>query len=166
MADIAEHHEVRVHGKNSTFAFVADSVDGRLIIRQERQGKQSKEVCAITLGDTDELRSFFKGLRRILASLGHPVSASAEHSDPPRRQFALEGGDRRNNEREAVVAHARERNPQAFTPWTRQEEEEIQRRHRKGESIEAIARAQKRSPRAIELRLQRLGLVRPASSTQ
>ena len=32
-------------------------------------------------------------------------------------------------------------------------------RYRAGESVEAIARSRKRSPRAIELRLQRLGLM-------
>lgn len=58
-----------------------------------------------------------------------------------------------------MVAKARSRNAQAFTPWSKAEEQEIARRYKAGDGIEAIARDQKRSPRAIELRLQKLGLV-------
>lgn len=64
-------------------------------------------------------------------------------------------------EREALVAQSRQRNPQAFAPWTKDEEEEIRRRHADGESIPTIASARQRSPRAIELRLQRLGVLPP-----
>jgi DNA-binding NarL/FixJ family response regulator len=62
-----------------------------------------------------------------------------------------------------VIAQAREKNAQAFAPWTKQEEQEVKRRFEQGESLQHIARTQKRSPRAIELRLQRLGLLPPAS---
>ena len=65
----------------------------------------------------------------------------------------------RKDERDAVVAQARQRNPLAFAPWTREEEQEVRRRYEAGENIQAIARAHKRSPRAIELRLQRLGVL-------
>jgi len=68
---------------------------------------------------------------------------------------------RDTKEREALVAQARQRNPQAFAPWTKEEEEEIRRRHAGGESIQTIASARQRSPRAIELRLQRLGVLPP-----
>ena len=57
------------------------------------------------------------------------------------------------------MAKARQRNPQAFAPWSKEEEQEVAKRYRAGDSVEAIARARKRSPRAIELRLQRLGLI-------
>jgi hypothetical protein len=67
----------------------------------------------------------------------------------------------REEEREAVVAQARQRNPQAFAPWTRDEEQQVRKRYEAGESIPAIARAHKRSPRAIELRLQRMGVLPP-----
>jgi hypothetical protein len=95
--------------------------------------------------------------RRILASLGDDVRAreSAVAAPQPGRLGA--GG--RDAEAEAVVAQARTRNPQVFAPWTREEEQELRRRHAAGESLEAIARAHNRSPRAIELRLQRLGVL-------
>lgn len=158
MPDLSEHHEVRVRGKNASIIFFADSDDGRMGTRQERDGKGPREVCAITLTDSDELRAFFKGLRRILASSGHPVTSGEGPVEPRRRpRQALSAA--RTADREAVVAQARPRNPQAFTPWTRQEEEKVGKRHREGESIQAIARAHEQSPRAIELRLQRLGLV-------
>jgi hypothetical protein len=49
MADLSERHEVKVRGRDHTFVFSADSQDGRLVVRQEPDGKKSKEVCAITI---------------------------------------------------------------------------------------------------------------------
>jgi hypothetical protein len=40
MADITERHEIRVRGRDHTIVLTADSVDGRLVIRQERDGKK------------------------------------------------------------------------------------------------------------------------------
>jgi hypothetical protein len=159
MADISERHEIRVRGRDHTIVFLADSKDGRLVIRQEPDGKKPKDVCAITLSDPDELRAFFKGLRRILSSLGQEVDfdePAVTRRDKPR---AVAGG--REQDRDVVVAQARQRNPQAFAPWTKDEEQEIRRRYEAGDSVQTIARAHKRSPRAIELRLQRLGLLPP-----
>jgi len=170
MSALSERHEVRVQGEGQTIVFVADSADGRLIIRQEPEGKKSNDVCAIALSNPDELRAFFQGLRRILASLGHRVDGGGETGQPPRREpqratAARPGGGGRDNEdRDALVAQARQRNPQAFAPWTRDEEEEIRRRHASGESIQTIASARRRSLRAIELRLQRLGVLPPDAS--
>lgn len=156
MAEISERHEVRVRGKDNTVVFTADSADGKLVIRQEWDGKGPKQACAITLADPSEL----KGLERIMASLGTIESAQAVPRQPrrlPGAEAALpEPG---TEDREALVAKARTKNPQAFAPWSKKEEEEIARRYRSGESIEAIARVQKRSARAIELRLERLGLL-------
>jgi hypothetical protein len=70
-----------------------------------------------------------------------------------------QGASQAQDDRDALMAKARQRNPQAFAPWTKEEEQAIRRRYEAGESVEAIARAHKRSPRAIELRLQRLGLI-------
>lgn len=160
MADLTEHHEVRVRGENQTIVFSADTEDGRLVIRQVPDGKDPKDVCAITLSNPDELRAFFTGLRRILSSLGLGDQASEQagtvRAQKPR---AVEG--RREEQRETVVAEARQKNPQAFAPWTKAEEQEIRRRHDAGESVQAIAHARKRSPRAIQLRLQRLGVLPP-----
>jgi hypothetical protein len=161
MAELSERHEVRVRGKDNTVVFVADSSDGKLVIRQEWDGKGPKQSCAITLADPSELEAFFKGLRRIMASLG-TIEDRAAPAAPRLRSggaSAAAAPPPDADEREALVAKARQRNPQAFAPWTKNEEQEIAKRYRAGESIEAIARARKRSPRAIELRLQRLGLM-------
>ena len=163
LTQVSERHEVRVQSEGQTIVFVADSADGRLIIRQETEGKKSADVCAIALAHPEELREFFNGLRRILASLGHPIDGGRE---PQRAIAARPGGGgggpgRPSEDREALVAQARQRNPQAFAPWTKEEEEEIRRRHATGESIQTIASARRRSPRAIELRLQRLGVLPP-----
>ena len=89
MAELSERHEVRLRGRDKTIYFIADSDDGRLIIRQESEGKKPKDVCSITLSDPDELRGFFKGLRRIMTSLGVSVDAGPEA--PPQRRPALAG---------------------------------------------------------------------------
>jgi hypothetical protein len=171
MSKLAERHEVRVRGRDHTIVFIADSDDGRLVIRQEPDGKKAKDVCAITLSDPEELRGFFKGLRRVLSSLGYSTeSAEAPPRAAPAASRLPEGGragrasgqtagGRRQEveERDAIIAQARRKDAQAFTPWTPQEEEEIRARHARGEDIQSIARVHKRSPRAIELRLQRLG---------
>lgn len=158
MADLTERHEVRIRGKDQTILFVADSEDGRLVIRQEREGKKAKDVCAITLSDPDELRAFFKGLRRVLASMGTGITEPDKTTPAPRPESRRVDD---HDERDALVEKARQTNPQALTPWTKQEEQEVRRRHEAGESIDAIARKHKRSPRAIQLRLQRLGLLPP-----
>jgi hypothetical protein len=161
MAELSERHEVRLRGKDKTITFIADSDDGRLVIRQEPEGKKPKDVCAITLSDPDELRGFFKGLRRMMAALG--VSVEAEAPLPPKPK-ALTGAKRDDAEpeREALIAEARQRNAQAFAPWTEDEEQDVRRLYEAGKTIEAIARMQKRSRRAIELRLQRLGMLPPS----
>ena len=66
LTELSERHEVRVRGRDRTVVFIADSHDGRLIIRQEQEGKKSKDICAITLSNSDELRAFFQGLRTLL----------------------------------------------------------------------------------------------------
>ncbi len=115
MAELSERHEVRVRGKDSTIVFSADSTDGKLVIRQELDGRRPKDGCAITLSDPEELRGFFKGLRRIMASLG--TIESPGRARLPSQEAA--SSSRPDDEREAIVANARARNPQAFAPWTK-----------------------------------------------
>jgi hypothetical protein len=155
MSELSERHEVRIRGRDNTITFVADSDDGRLVIRQERDGKSPKEMCAITLSNPPELKTFINGLRRILTSLEQDVEPAQR---PSTGRIATNSGapPQRAEDRDVVVA-ARQRDPQAFAPWTREEEQEIRKRHAGGEGVDAIARAHKRSRRAIELRLQRLG---------
>ena len=99
------------------------------------------------------------GLRRILASLGE-LEADTPAEQPARSRPQPRMLDRaRPEQREALIAQAREWNAQAFAPWTTDEEQEIGKRYQSAKSISAIARMHKRSPRAIELRLQRLGLL-------
>lgn len=156
MSKLTERHEVRVRGQGSTIVFLADSEDGRLIIRQEPDGARAKDVCTLTLSDPEELKGFFKGLRRILVALEH---RDVQSPQPERPRLEKPKGDDR--ERDAVIEQARQRNPQAFAPWTKEEEQEIRRRYEAGESLQQIARERKRSPRAIELRLQRMGVLPP-----
>lgn len=168
MADLSERHEVRIQGTQHTFVFVADSTDGRLTIRQEAEGKPSEDVCAITLANPEELRTFFKGLRRVLDSMGLGIYVGGAAEAGPRQQalgpgVRREAGVDRQVQREALIEKARERNPQAFAAWTPEEEGDVRRRYQGGQGVAEIARVHSRSPRAIELRLQRLGLLPPDS---
>jgi len=163
MSEIEERHEVRVRGPDHTIVFVADSADGRLVIRQEPDGKTAREVCSITLSDPEELRAFFEGLRRVLSSLGHAPQAAAIAAPRERARAEVppraEDPARTDADREAVIAQARQRDAQAFAAWTKDEEQQVRRRYEHGEGIPAIARAHGRSPRAIELRLRRMGVL-------
>ena len=74
MTDMSERHEVRVRAGDSTIVFTADSEDGRLFIRQEPDGGNPEDACSIALSDPGELAAFFKGLRRVLSSLGQDAA--------------------------------------------------------------------------------------------
>jgi hypothetical protein len=106
MPELSERHEIRIRGTDHTIVFIADSEDGRLVIRQELDGKKSNDVCAITLSDPDELRAFFKGLSRILSSLGHAVDSGGP-APSVRRGQPRAVADNRQDDRGAVVAQAR-----------------------------------------------------------
>src|SRR5204862_7369759 len=82
---MSERHEVRVPGDGQTIVFVADSEDGRLIIRQERPGAEATEVCSIALTHPDELRGVFQGLRRIQASHGQENDSGETARELPSR---------------------------------------------------------------------------------
>jgi hypothetical protein len=83
-------------------------------IRQIPDSRKSKVVCSITLADPDELRAFFKGLRRIIASLEHGAALVAENEPAAAasrraiRQRQI-GQPQHDDEREAMVAQARDR---------------------------------------------------------
>ena len=47
----------------------------------------------------------------------------------------------------------------AYAPWTKTDDLDLSRRHRAGESIEAIAAAFGRKPGAIRSRLKKLALI-------
>jgi hypothetical protein len=49
----------------------------------------------------------------------------------------------------------------AFAPWSKVEEQQVRKEYEEGLSVTQIAKEHKRSPRAIELRLQRLGVIAP-----
>jgi hypothetical protein len=171
VAVLSERHEVRLRGRDHTIVFVADSGDGRLVIRQEPDGGGGGEVCAITLSDPEELRGFFEGLRRVLSSLPGgeaaspaPVAAGGRGPATPRPVPASAATPADAN-RDQVIAQARQRNAQAFAPWTSEEEQQVRASYESGETLPAIARVHRRSPRAIELRLQRMGVLPPDRSS-
>jgi hypothetical protein len=160
--DLVERHEVTIKGTDKTITFSVDSKDGHLVIRQEAEGKKPKDVCSITLADPEELGRFLEGLRRIVASL----ELEKDIIEPARLPGAnLQGTIERpigTEERKALIERARARNPQAFAPWSKAEEQQVRKEYEEGRSLTQIAKEHKRSPRAIELRLQRLRVIPPS----
>ena len=72
--------------------------------------------------------------RRILSSLGHEPKSGNGHTGV-RRPRALDGES--EEERQTAIAQARQKNPQAFAPRTREEEQEISKRFKAGETCSA-----------------------------
>jgi hypothetical protein len=163
---IAERHEIVVETDESVFVFTADSREGRLLIQQKRK-RGSSEICSLSLANPDELEAFFEGLRRVFSSTGGARERPVPPRQPPpgrgtlaaARQAGatLAAGRQADDDRDEVIARARGRNAKAFEPWTRSEEEDVRRRFEAGDAVETIARTHNRSPKAIRMRLERLG---------
>jgi hypothetical protein len=162
---ITERHEIVVETDESVFVLTADSREGRLVIQQKRK-RGSSEICSLSLANPDELEAFFEGLRRVFSSTG----GARERTVPPRQPSGratlaaaqqagatLVAGQQADDDRDEVIARARGKNAKAFEPWTRSEEEDVRRRFEAGDAVEAIARTHNRSPKAIRMRLERLG---------
>jgi hypothetical protein len=174
MAEITERREVQVRSGDSTFVFVAEPDDGRLRIEERDADGAQTEVCAITIADTAELSGFLEGLARVLgiqqpAGRG-PVAQLLDAADDDAgrqvRQAASLGsgpapappGDADDGDRDAIVERARQRNPQAFKSWSREEEQRVREAYERGTPISEIARDVQRSQRAVEMRLEKMGV--------
>jgi hypothetical protein len=165
VADITERREVRVRGDEATFVFVAEPDEGRLVIREERDGEDGEDVCAVSIADRDELRGFLEGIRRVLGveppsprreeavdqRAGAPPSALPTGGAPPRP------GPDGSDDREAAIAKARERgHGKAFAAWTPEEERRLLAAVDEGRDLDELAREHGRSRRALEMRLEKL----------
>jgi hypothetical protein len=164
-AKIDERHEIVVRGEHTTFVFVADSREGRLVIRKEEEDGGG-EVCSLSLSDPQELADFFEGLRRVLATPGlraHLPDVKADALPAAAKPTAAAASSAatapRQQQREEAIERARQRNPNAFAPWSREEEDALKQRHARGASFADMARAHNRSVHAIKMRLKRLGLI-------
>jgi hypothetical protein len=159
MNSMSERHEIRVPAGDSTIIFEAESDDGRLLIRQERNGRSGRQVCSIKLSDPEELAAFFKGMRRILSSLGHSLERGAP-AIGKRKAKTVNG--KRDNRAADIVTSARSKPDKDSRPWGAAEERELRTRFQAGESVRRIAIALDRSPGAVEARLVRSGLLQDA----
>jgi hypothetical protein len=181
MAEVSERRQVRVRDGDTEFSFLADPDAGRLVIREQRGEEDPEELCALTIADRDELAGFLTGLRRVLgvdaptaARDETPVRAANVSAPSERRAEALTSGRERapdptsdspngadEEDRDAIIERARQRNPQAFSRWTSEEEQRLREEHEEGLPVEEIARRHDRSRRAVQMRLERLGLREP-----
>jgi hypothetical protein len=166
VADITERREVRVRGDEATFVFVAEPDEGRLVIREEREGEDGEDVCAVNIADRDELRGFLEGIRRVLG-VETPTARREEPVDqrggPPRSSLPSGGGappppaPETNDDREAAIARARQRgHGKAFAAWTPDEEQRLLAAVDAGRDLDELAREHGRSRRALEMRLDKL----------
>jgi hypothetical protein len=167
VADISERREVRVRGDEATFVFVADPDAGRLVIREEREGEDGEDVCAVEIADRDELRGFLEGIRRVLGveAPGSPREPAVDQRAGPARTALPTGGDAPlrppapddDGDREAAIARARQRgHGKAFAAWTPDEERRLLAAVDAGRDLDELAREHGRSRRALEMRLEKL----------
>jgi hypothetical protein len=166
VADITERREVRVRGDDASFVFVADPDEGRLVIREEREGEDGQDVCAVNIADRDELRGFLEGIRRVLG-VETPGSSREEPVDQrggPQRSSLPAGGGApppptpdTSDDRDAAIARARQRgHGKAFAAWTPDEEQRLLAAVDAGRDLDELAREHGRSRRALEMRLEKL----------
>lgn len=176
MAEITEHREVRVRGEDATFVFAAEPERGRLVVREEREGDEPEELCALTIADRDELSGFLQGLRRVLgvdsasspppieqraqleATSGRPSERpDASSADATTAARSADGSDPAQDDRRAAMERAQARGQRkAFEPWSREEERRLLEAVEQGRDLDELAREHQRSRRALELRLERL----------
>lgn len=165
MVEISDRREVRVSVGEKEFAFVAEPEAGRLTIREEfpDQKGSGRAVCSLTVSDQEELQAFMQGLSRVMgieparqpaaggtgAPSGGRSGSRAATAAPPSASSAL-------NDPEAVE-RARTRNPNAFKPWTREEDRRLREGAREGRTVEDLASELQRSARAVSMRMERLG---------
>ena len=147
---ITDRREVRVSAGDKVFTFVAEPENGRLLIRQEGD---TKSAGAVTVAHGEELTAFLEGLSRALGGEGSiarvaAAEPSSAESDPGPPSPALRDPE--------VVARARRRNPNAFKPWTPEEDRRLADGISAGQSVEELADALARSRRAVRIRLQKL----------
>ncbi len=174
MAKLRERHEVVAEANGRTFVFLAEPDEGRLSIR-EVDADGEEELCGLTLSDAEEIEGFFAGLHRVLTTAGVSrggflgkvldedlpaldVGGSQEGDPDAEPEPPARSGD---GDRQRRVDAARRKNARAFTAWTADEEQEVWNRYRAGESLEALARSRGRSKRAIEMRLEKMGVLKP-----
>lgn len=164
MGKLTERHEVVAEADGRTFVFLAEPDQGRLSIREvDPEGEQ--ELCGLTLSDQDEIESFFAGLHRVLQTAGVARGGFPGLEEPPTPAKRLTDRPTRSDEsrsqddRREVVERSRHKNVRAFSPWSPEEEREVETRYRAGDSLDAIARSRGRSRRAIEMRLQKMGVI-------
>lgn len=174
MAEITERREVRVRGDEGAFVFAAEPEAGRLVIREERDGGEQDELCALTIADREELSGFLQGLRRVLgvedSGAAGPIDQRGSGTRPtgdrralapggtataPRATDASEGDT--EEDRQAAIERARRRGQgNAFAAWSRDEEQRLLAAVDEGRDLDALAREHGRSRRALELRLEKL----------
>jgi hypothetical protein len=165
MVEISDRREVRVSVGDKQFAFVAEPDAGRLTIREEfpDQKGSGKAVCSLTVSDQEELQAFMQGLSRVMgiepaapAAQGPGGRSFAGRSGSPAGASSPPGASSALNDPEAVE-RARTRNPNAFKPWTREEDRRLREGAREGRSVEELSSDLQRSVRAVSMRLERLG---------
>lgn len=176
MAEITERREVRVRGDEGAFVFAAEPEAGRLVIREERDGGDGEELCALTIADRAELSGFLQGLRRVLgvedanAAPAEPIDQRGADGRGTAERRALAPGtaatssrgadaaDRNEEEdRQAAIERARRRGQgNAFAAWSRDEEQRLLAAVDEGRGLDALAREHGRSRRALEVRLEKI----------
>ncbi|MFK7806936.1 MAG: DUF3276 family protein [Saprospiraceae bacterium] len=66
---------------------------------------------------------------------------------------------RKDTTKEAIIARAKKKFPNAYEPWSKKEDAELALLHKQGNNKAAISEVLKRQPGAVAIRLEKLKLV-------
>ena len=137
---MAAKHEIRIKTDDSDFVLIADSEQGKLVIRRESQSGRQESVCSVTLKNPGELKELLDALKRVLSATQSGRAIQSKQLLERPQQIDQEA--------------------KTFLPWSRQEDAEITLSYDNGESLDFISKRIKRSVKSIELRLKKLGHIK------
>ena len=149
-----ELHNDRLDTRGRTFFFDVKRPEGeksRLVITQSRFRNGIRERERLTVYEED-IGEFFASLAKSIASMG--VAEMASRSD-----VRTESRDK-----ESILASIRAVHPQAYTAWTKLQDQELLEAHSSGVTVSELAQRFQRQPGAIRSRLSKLAMLKDTES--
>jgi len=134
--DYREVMSVRVEaGSRTIFVDLKQNSDGSRFVSLTEVKRDESDVRSRILIDEAYAAELARALAAVVAMVG---------DEPATRSYSFE--------------QERQTHPNAYQPWTREEDEQLKAAYTRSSSIEQLARNHGRAPSAIRSRLEKLGL--------
>lgn len=141
------HTETLTFGDKTFFLDLKEAINGKsyLVITQAKPIEDKKyERIKMILFQED------------IPEFAHALSSVLEHYTPME--------DPKGMDREAYITQLRKRFPNAYLPWTKEEEAELTNLFNAGKSYLELSKNMQRQESAIKARLTKLGLIETANA--